>query len=174
MLHAAPSQIVLALRSPRALSLLAVAAAGGLGYAAWKLRRTPPDPEELERQRRLFLAANGRLMDGTITETRWEGDAIASPHTLLYQYRISGVTYECGQDVHALPGLVRGLRIDLPVQVRFDPRNPADSIVVAESWSGLRLDDPPATAHIGPAGLGDDDSQDRLPEISSPAPGRSW
>ncbi len=178
VLHSAPSPIVLALRSPRLLSLLAVAAAGGLGLVAWRMRQTPPDPEETERARRLFLAANGRLMDGTITETRWEGDAISTPHTLVYQYRISGVTYECGQDVHALPTRVRGLRIDLPVQVRFDPRNPGDSIVVAENWSGLRLDEPEemAAEHRGEPEDGDrqggDEPQTALPESSSPVPGR--
>jgi hypothetical protein len=29
--------------------------------------------------------------------------------------------------------------MDLPIQIRYDPHNPANSIVVAESWSGLRL-----------------------------------
>ena len=38
-----------------------------------------------------------------------------------------------------MPELVRHVRVDLPVQVRFNQRNPSDSIVVAESWSGLRL-----------------------------------
>ncbi len=61
------------------------------------------------------------------------------PHVILYNYRIGGVSYECGQVVTALPDHVRGIRIDLPIQVRYDPHNPADSIVVAESWSGLRL-----------------------------------
>ncbi len=61
------------------------------------------------------------------------------PQVILYNYRIGGVSYECGQVVTALPDHVRGIRIDLPIQVRYDPHNPADSIVVAESWSGLRL-----------------------------------
>jgi hypothetical protein len=26
-----------------------------------------------------------------------------------------------------------------PVSVKYDPRNPANSIVVSEEWSGLRL-----------------------------------
>ncbi len=63
------------------------------------------------------------------------------PNTLIYRYRASGVTYECAQDVGGpLSEHVRDVRIDLPVQVRFDPRNPANSIVVAESWNGLRID----------------------------------
>ena len=62
------------------------------------------------------------------------------PAILIYSYRVSGVSYECAQDVSLLTALVRHVRIDLPVQVRYDPHNPSNSIVVAESWSGLRLD----------------------------------
>src|SRR5882757_5151060 len=32
----------------------------------------------------------------------------------------------------------KDLRIDLPVQVRYDARNPGNSIVAAEEWSGLQ------------------------------------
>ncbi len=46
---------------------------------------------------------------------------------------------EAAQDVTALGELVRDVRTDLPVQVRYEPHNPANSIVVAEGWSGLRL-----------------------------------
>jgi hypothetical protein len=62
------------------------------------------------------------------------------PTILIYAYRVSGVSYECAQDVSRLTDHVRHVRIDLPVQVRYDPHNPSNSIVVAESWSGLRLD----------------------------------
>ena len=34
---------------------------------------------------------------------------------------------------------VHNIRTDLPIQVRYAPHNPANSIVVAETWSGLRL-----------------------------------
>jgi hypothetical protein len=62
------------------------------------------------------------------------------PSILIYAYRVSGVSYECAQDVSRLTDHVRHVRIDLHVQVRYDPHNPSNSIVVAESWSGLRLD----------------------------------
>ena len=52
----------------------------------------------------------------------------------------AGVTYEGAQDVSPLAEHLRHVRLDLPIQVRFDPRSPADSIVVAESWTGLRHD----------------------------------
>lgn len=128
-----------ALRSPQTLTLVVLVLAGGAAYLAWKRQQREPTAEELEQERRDFLAAIGRITDGTILETQWSDDPDAdTPHTLLYQYRIAGVTYECAQDVHLLAEHLRNIRIDLPVQVRFDPQNPADSIVVAESWSGLR------------------------------------
>ena len=61
------------------------------------------------------------------------------PQIILYNYRIAGVSYECAQDVSMLADRVDGIRTDLPVQVRYAPHNPGNSIVVAESWSGLRL-----------------------------------
>jgi hypothetical protein len=61
------------------------------------------------------------------------------PSLLIYTYRVSGVSYECAQDVSLLAEHVRHVRVDLPIQVRYDPHNPSNSIVVAESWSGLRL-----------------------------------
>ncbi len=130
-----------ALRSPRTLALMGVGAATVASFVWYNMTRVEPSAEELERERRDFLAASGRLIDGTITEAHWRTDtADPTPATIVYRYRIAGVTYECAQDVFHLPQLVRHLRIDLPVQVRFDQRNPGDSIVVAEGWSGLRLD----------------------------------
>ena len=55
------------------------------------------------------------------------------------QYDVAGVTYECAQDVTMLAEHVQNIRTDLPIQVRYAPHNPANSIVVAETWSGLRL-----------------------------------
>jgi hypothetical protein len=56
---------------------------------------------------------------------------------LIYSYRLAGVTYDCAQDVSKLPERVTGWRLDQPLQVRYDPRNPGNSVVVAETWSGL-------------------------------------
>jgi hypothetical protein len=47
------------------------------------------------------------------------------------------VTYNCAQDVSALPDLVLGFRLDQAIQVRYDPRNPGNSILVADEWTGL-------------------------------------
>lgn len=61
-----------------------------------------------------------------------------APVRLIFTYEIAGVAYEAAQDVTALPERLRAMRFDLPVQVRYDYRNPANSIVVAEEWSGIR------------------------------------
>ena len=147
MLATLPELLSPALRSPRNALVIAttVAAIGGLSW--FLLRKPRPTPEDLERARREELAAKGRITDGSITETA-EGhihhpaDIEAThitPQVIVYNYRIAGVAYEAAQDVTTLSDLVRDVRTDLPIQVRYEPHNPANSIVVAESWSGLRL-----------------------------------
>jgi hypothetical protein len=81
----------------------------------------------------------GRVIDGTLIDA---SDENAAPFALIYRYRVSGVTYECGQNVSALAGLLPDLGeaaavFGMPVQVRYDRDNPADSIVIAETWNGL-------------------------------------
>ncbi len=96
--------------------------------------RRRPTPEQIEERRRLHLAANGRIVDGSLVDAE---PADAVPQTLIYRYRIAGVTYECSQDVSSLSTLVKDLRLGYPVQVRYNRDNPADSIVVSEEWNGL-------------------------------------
>jgi hypothetical protein len=138
------------LRYPRSILSIAAGIAAIAGTAAYLYIRRRPSEEERERVRRDQLALTGRITDGSITETRWLTNEQAvtdtnsatvsnTPTLLLYRYKIAGVTYECAQDVSPMPNLVHQVRVDLPVQVRFDPRNPGNSIVVAEAWSGLRL-----------------------------------
>jgi hypothetical protein len=141
-----PSDLPLSLRSPRTLAILGCATVSAIGMAVYLLKRKRPTPEELERERRDLLAHTGRITDGTIMDTMvneavnpMPPDAAPTPQVIVYNYRIAGVTYECAQDVTALAEYVRGIRSDLPVQVRYAPRNPGNSIIVADSWSGLRL-----------------------------------
>lgn len=120
-----------------------------VAVAIWlivRLRR--PSAEEIEHRRREHLATAGRITDGVLIDARTlSGDESVSvtPEVLIYSYRLAGVTYDCAQDVSALPELVRGWRLDQPLQVRYDPRNPGNSVVVAESWSGLWQDRPGMT-----------------------------
>jgi hypothetical protein len=134
--------LALPLHSAKGAVILAAGVAAAAGFV-WYLFRSPRKTEqELEHDRRELLASTGRITDGSITEAPGKMEEL-QPQTIteviVYNYRIAGVTYECAQDVTMLAELVRDIRIDLPVQVRYEPHNPANSIVVSESWSGLRL-----------------------------------
>lgn len=113
-----------------------------LAFGVWlffHLRR--PSADEIERRRRLHLSEKGRITDGFILDARTlDGEESISeePEVLVYSYRLAGVVYNCAQDVSALADRVRGFRLDQPVQVRYDPRNPGNSVLVSEIWSGLR------------------------------------
>jgi hypothetical protein len=63
----------------------------------------------------------------------------AGPDLIHYQYELRGVAYFASQDVSALRGLLPEdpARLAGPVNVKYDPRNPANSIVLCEEWSGL-------------------------------------
>jgi hypothetical protein len=150
-----PIHLPLSLRSPRVLTAIGIGVAAAATITTYVLTRRKPTPEEIERERRDLLARSGRITDGTImdtmiTEARNSSVSVPemeppadnlplTPQIIVYNYRIAGVTYECAQDVTALAEYVHGIRTDLPIQVRYLPQNPANSIVVAESWSGLRL-----------------------------------
>jgi hypothetical protein len=100
-----------------------------LGYWAWKRSRV--SPEERERRRREMLVATGKMGDATLVEMR-EGH-------LFYSYDVRGVEYIASQDISRLAAYIpTELVVSGPVLVRYDARNPANSIVVAEGWSGLR------------------------------------
>ncbi|HZQ42481.1 MAG TPA: hypothetical protein VFA99_04485 [Acidobacteriaceae bacterium] len=119
----------------------AAAGAAIVATAFWLwVRSRRPSPEELERRRRDHLATMGRITDGVLIDARTLGGEETNetaPEVLIYSYRLAGVTYDCAQDVSKLPERVTGWRLDQPLQVRYDPRNPGNSVVVAESWSGL-------------------------------------
>jgi hypothetical protein len=135
-----PDYLSLQLRSPRNIAAIAAGLAAITGVTWYLLRRPRPTPEELEHARREQLAASGRITDGTIIDAPHKLEDPAKPRqVIVYNYRIAGVSYEAVQDVSSLSDLVRDVRTDLPVQVRYAPHNPANSIVVSESWSGLRL-----------------------------------
>ena len=101
-----------------------------LGYRAWQRSRITA--EERERRRREALAMRGKMADAELAEIR---DDI-----LFYSYGVRGVEYIASQDVTTLQEyLPRDYSEVGTVAVKYDPRNPANSIVVAEKWSGLRV-----------------------------------
>ena len=105
------------------------------------LRRKKKTPEELERERRAWLDGVGRITDGTVIDVQelpFEGRS-AAIH-LIYKYDVAGVSYECSQDVTYLRQWINlhSCRLGLHTSVKYDPQNPGNSLVVSESWMGLR------------------------------------
>lgn len=111
------------------LGLLAVALAG---LAVWIMLRVRVTPAEREHRRRLLVNRIGRMSDGMLTD--------AHEDTLYFSYSVRGVDYIASQDVGALRDHVPENRDALigPVTLKYSPRNPANSILVCEEWSGLR------------------------------------
>ena len=115
------------------LVILGAVGAGTLGFGVrLAARMVQGNPEKRERKRRLELHQHGRLGDALITE--------ATDAMLYYSYSVGGVQYEASQDVS-------GLRSQLPPEperligaagLKYASRNPANSMLICEEWSGLR------------------------------------
>jgi hypothetical protein len=112
------------------LSGVLVVLVTAMGWRTWRASRI--SPEEIERRRRKALIANGKMGDATLVEFR--------DNLIFYSYDVRGIEYMASQDVSSLkdslppdPDAVVG-----PVCVRYDARNPANSIIVGEEWSGIR------------------------------------
>jgi hypothetical protein len=114
----------------------------GLAFASYALlRRKPKTAEDLERERRVWLNTVGRITDGTVIdvqEIEAEGNRAAT--MLIYQYDVAGVSYEASQDVTYLRQWINlhSCRLGLPTSVKYDSRNPGNSLVISEGWIGLR------------------------------------
>jgi hypothetical protein len=114
---------------PAALFAVLVILLAIIGVRAW--RRSRVSPEERERRRRRMLVSTGKLGDATLSEI--------DDHLLFYSYAVRGAEYTASQDVsHLTAFLPEDLAALGPVGVKYDPRNPANSIVLAEDWSGLQ------------------------------------
>ncbi len=127
---------------PRILGGVSAAVVLSAGGVWWYVAARRPSAEEIERRRREGLARAGRITDGVILDARTlsnEDSISPTPEVLIYSYSLAGLTYHCAQDVSTLGEQVLGFRIDQPVQVRYDPRNPGNSIIVSETWTGLWL-----------------------------------
>jgi len=109
------------------------------GYAL--LRRKPKDPNEIELERRTWLNTVGRITDGTVIDVQEIAAGTLRPSTMLiYQYDVAGVSYEASQDVTYLRQWINlhSCRLGQPTSVKYDSRNPGNSMVIAEGWMGLR------------------------------------
>ncbi len=119
--------------------LLGVAGIALASYAM--LRRKPKNAIEIEHERRVWLNTVGRITDGTVIDVQEITTALNRPATMLiYQYDVAGVSYEASQDVTYLRQWINlhSCRLGLPTSVKYDARNPGNSMVISESWMGLR------------------------------------
>ena len=115
------------LASYTAADLVTIALAGvmavllaAMGYRAWRHSRITP--EERERLRCAWLTASGKMGDATLVEIR----------LLFYSYAVRGVEYTASQDTRLLgPQVPADLSTLAAVCVKYDSRNPANSIVLA-------------------------------------------
>jgi hypothetical protein len=103
-----------------------------------RIRRRPKDKEK---HRRFTVNLHGRLGDATITEV--------ADNALFYTYSVGGVIYAASQDISQLseyipcnPELLAGGIASL----KYSPQNPANSIILCEQWSGLRIGQSPPYA----------------------------
>ena len=115
------------------LAILGAVGAGAVGFGIrLTMRLMRANPEKRERKRRLDLHRHGRLGDALILE--------ATDALLYYSYSVRGVQYEASQDVSGLRELLppEPERLIGPASLKYSPRNPANSILICEEWSGLR------------------------------------
>jgi hypothetical protein len=102
-------------------------------------KKTPEQREALRRQR---INGEGRITDGTVIDVQEIDSGTGQPvQMVLYSYDLAGVQYECSQEVTQLRQYIdlHSCRIGDPASIKYDPHNPGNSIVVAETWCGLRV-----------------------------------
>lgn len=106
-----------------------------IALAIFIVLRVRGTPEKRERKRRQSVNRLGRLGDALITEF--------NESVIYYSYSIRGVQYTASQDVsslrHRLPAEPE--RLIGVASLKYAPNNPANSILVCEEWSGLRVAD---------------------------------
>jgi len=123
------------------MALGGAAALALAGVWVWRSARRwrRKSPDEIERLRRLAVNACGRIGWGRILElAEPAADGPAGP-TLLYEYEVAGVTYEAAQNLSALPEIAAAAPF-LPGQttsVKYDPKQPTNSILACEAWCGI-------------------------------------
>ena len=114
------------------LALLALLAALLIAGGVWLFLSSRQTAAQREKRRRLAINKTGRMGDAMIIDVR---DCV-----LYYSYEIRGVEYTTSQDASDFRDLLPQETAALigPVGMKFAPKNPANSIVICEDWSGLR------------------------------------
>jgi hypothetical protein len=119
------------------LAVLAAVALALIALVVWiALRVKKANPEKREKRRRLLVHRTGRLGDALVLEVSDE----ATSTLLYYTYTVHGVEYNASQDISTLkhllpaePGRFVGV-----AHLKYALKNPANSILICEEWSGLR------------------------------------
>ena len=110
-----------------------------MGLALW-LRKRRKSAAERERERRLAINQMGRITDGILVEAEAEiADEQTTSGLLFYRYNARGLEYSAAQDISGLVHLTPpGICLPgVPIQVKYHPQRPSDSIILCEQWSGL-------------------------------------
>jgi len=116
------------------LFILGAVGAGAVGFGIRVgMRMLKGNPEKRERKRRLELHRHGRLGDALILE--------ATDTLLYYSYSVRGVQYEASQDLNGLRHLlpIEPERLIGAASLKYATKNPANSMLICEEWSGLRI-----------------------------------
>jgi hypothetical protein len=119
------------------LAILAGIAVSLIALGVWiALRVKKANPEKREKRRRLQVHRTGRLGDALVLEVSDE----ATGTLLYYAYTVHGVEYNASQDVSTLRDLLPGEPGHLVgfAHLKYALKNPANSILICEEWSGLR------------------------------------
>ena len=121
------------------MTALLVVASVLLGIVLYLLFRGRQSPAEKEKRRRLLVNQEGRIGDATITEVH--------DNVVFYEYSVRGVLYTASQDISQLREHIPidPDRLIGPVGLKYSTANPANSIVICEQWSGLRVGSPART-----------------------------
>ena len=110
-----------------------------LGLALW-IRGRRKSAAERERERRLAINEKGRITDGILVEGEISpSDEQTTSGLLFYRYNAKGLEYSAAQDISGLVHLTPpgSCLPGVPVQVKYHPQRPSDSIILCEQWSGL-------------------------------------
>jgi len=104
----------------------------------WLFLNSRQTAAERERRRRVTVNRTGRMGDATIIDVR---DCI-----LFYSYEVRGVEYTTSQDASEFKDLLPAETANLigPSAIKYSSKNPANSILICEEWSGLRPATPQA------------------------------
>lgn len=124
---------------------LGVAAAAGVTAVCVALGRRP-SASAREKKRRLMISARGRMADAVIEDFREDA--------LYYSYSVRGVYYTASQNVAELKDRLPapGPALCGPATVKYHTSNPANSILVAEDWCGIRAAAPARSAGAAASG----------------------